>query len=314
MGAPVAPSPEPPAKKETVSVGYVLVPVVVADRKGRTVPGLRASDFVLLCEGRRVAFDLFEESRDAPVSFTILLDGSGSMGLAGKLEGAKETLRALSQQRRTGDDFSLHVFASGEVREVIPFTTEPGVLLDAVDRVRPFGKTAFYDALVRMPDKSLLGKNGSRAIILLTDGIDNASTLSQQQLKEILEGIDVPVYPLGLRNAAALRGWKGPGARTGEALINLDILEEIAMTSGGRLAVSDDPKDLRDAITLIENDLRSQYLLGFAPAAKGQVRFRSLVVTMARPVRVVKMRAGYKGTAPPYRSGPSNGPETDRPN
>jgi VWFA-related protein len=236
------------------------------------------------------------------------------MALAGKLEGAKEALQALSRQRRTGDDFSLHVFASGEVREVIPFTTEPGVLLDAVERVKPFGKTALYDALVRMPDKSLLGKNGSRAIVLLTDGIDNASTLSRQQLKEILEGIDVPVYPLGLRNPATLRGRKGQGAGTAEALINIDILEEIAATSGGRMAVSDDPKDLINAISLIENDLRSQYLLGFAPDGRGQVRFRSLAVTLARPVRVVKMRAGYKGTAPPYRSGSADGPEADRPN
>jgi VWFA-related protein len=290
-----------------------MVPIVVADGKGRTVSGLKASDFVLFCEGRRVAFDLFEESQDAPVSFTILLDGSGSMGLAGKLEGAKEALRALAQQRRDGDDFSLHVFASGEVREVIPFTTEPGVLLDAVERVRPFGKTAFYDALVRMPDKSLLGKNGSRAIILLTDGIDNASALTRNELKEILEGIDVPVYPLGLRSPAAVRGARAEGVKTGEALINLDILEEIATVSGGRMAISDEPKDLRKAISLVENDLRSQYLLGFAPEGRGQVRFRALAVTLARPVRVVKMRAGYKGTAPPYRAGAADGSDIDTP-
>ena len=292
-----------------MSVGYVLVPVVVADAKGRSVRGLKAEDFVLFSEGRRIAFDLFEESREAPVSFTILLDGSGSMGLSGKLEGAKEALRALSQQRRPGDDFSLHLFASGEVRELIPFTTEPGVLLDAIDRVQPFGKTAFFDALVRMPDKSLLGKNGSRAIVLLTDGIDNASTLTRAELKEILEGIDVPVYPLGLRNAAVIRAGKGLGPAAGEALINLEILEEIASASGGRLSIADESKELREAISLIEKDLRSQYLLGFAPTGKGTVRFRPLAVTLASPVRVVRMRAGYKGSAPPLRSGTPGGSE-----
>jgi VWFA-related protein len=305
---------EAPAKNESVAVGYVLVPIVVTDQKGRPVQGLKEKDFVLFCEGRRVVVDLFEEAHDAPVSFTILLDGSGSMALAGKLEGAKEALRALVEKRRTGDDFSLHVFSSGEVREVIPFTTEPGVLLDAVDRVRPFGKTAFYDALVRMPDRSLLGKNGSRAIILLSDGIDNASTLTRDKLREILEGIDVPVYPIGLRNSATLEKWKGPGARTGEALINLEILEDIARASGGQLAVTEEPKGLRDAISSIEKDLRAQYLLGFSPTGKGQVRFRSLAVTLARPVRVVRMRAGYKGTAPPYRGGSPDAMETDQRN
>ena len=292
-------------RKEAVSALYVLVPVVVADGKGRAVPGLKATDFVLFSEGRRVVFDLFEESRDAPVSFTILLDGSGSMALAGKLEGAKEALRTMVELRRNGDDFSLHVFASGEVREVIPFTTEPGVLLDAIDRVRPFGKTAFYDALVKMPDRSLLGKNGSRAIVLLSDGIDNASTLSREKLREILEGIDVPVYPLGLRNTATAK--KG-----GEALINIEILQEIAEASGGRMAVTEDPSGLREAVKAIEKDLRAQYLLGFAPTGEGPVRFHGLAVTLARPVRVVRMRAGYKGTAPPLRGGPETGPDRNQ--
>ncbi len=258
-----------------------------------------------------MAFDLFDAAHDAPVSFTILLDGSGSMGLAGKLEGAKEALRALVTQRRPGDDFSLHVFASGEVKEVIPFTTEPGVLLDAVDRVRPFGKTAFYDALVKMPDRSLLGKNGSRAIILLSDGIDNASELTRQKLNEILEGIDVPVYPLGLRNTAVSRLQEG--TRTGEALINLEILADIALASGGRMAVTDEPAGLREAISAIEKDLRGQYLIGFAPLPKGPVRFRRLSVTLPSPARVVRMRAGYKGTPPPYRGGSEGGQEIDKP-
>ena len=71
-----------------------------------------------------MAFDLFEESREAPVSFTILLDGSGSMGLAGKLEGAASRRpRPIAAAADRGRLSTSHVF-SGEVREVIPFTTE----------------------------------------------------------------------------------------------------------------------------------------------------------------------------------------------
>jgi hypothetical protein len=179
--------------------------------------------------------------------------------------------------------------------------------------VKPFGKTAFYDALLRMPDRTLLGKNGSRAIVLLSDGMDNASTVSRAKLTEILEGIDVPVYPLGLTNPDSLRQWKGPGRGTGEALVNLEVLQDIARVSGGLLAVTDDAKGLRAAITAIEKDLRSQYLFGFSPTGKGPVRFRGLAVTSARPVRIVRMRAGYKGTAPPYVSEPSDSGATERP-
>ena len=145
--------------------------------------------------------DLFEERRRA-VSFSLLLDGSGSMGLVGKMKAARAAVRALVAQKLPGDDFALYVFSSGEVREIVPFTADTAKLIAAVDAVTPHGRTAFYDALARMPDRTLLGRNGSRAIVLLTDGIDNASELSRDDLAALLEGVDVPVYPIGLRSPA----------------------------------------------------------------------------------------------------------------
>ena len=89
------------------------------------------------------------------------------------------------------------------MREEVPFTSDSARLLATVDAVKPAGRTAFYDALAKMPDRTLLGKNGSRAIVLLTDGIDNASELTRDDLAVLLEGVDVPVYPIGLRSPGA---------------------------------------------------------------------------------------------------------------
>ncbi|MGZ6972040.1 MAG: VWA domain-containing protein, partial [Thermoanaerobaculia bacterium] len=178
---------EPPVKAtSSVDVGYVLVPFIVTDLKGLPVRDLRAKDVTLLVDGLPVKTDLFAHSDDAPVSFTILLDGSGSMALAGKFEGARAAVRALVDQKVRGDDFALFVFSEGAVREDVPFTEDAERVLAAVNAVKPFGRTACFDALAKMPDKSLLGKNGSRAIILLTDGIDNASSLSRDELYRMI--------------------------------------------------------------------------------------------------------------------------------
>jgi Ca-activated chloride channel family protein len=282
-----------------VSVGYVLVPVVVTDTKGRAIAGLSEKDLTLRVDGRPVILDLFTASDDAPVSFTILLDGSGSMGLAGKMEGARAALEALVREQHPGDDFSLLVFSEGAVREVVPFTDDAARLRRAAAAVKPFGKTAFFDALAKMPDRSLLGRNGSRAIVLLTDGVDNASSLSEEGLGTLLEGVDVPVYPIGLRSPGA-PVVPAPG-ETLEHFLNLEVLGRIARITGGRLSIVDDPAKLSDAVRAIGRDLRSQYLLGFTPTGKGPVRYRQFYLELPGPSKPFRMRTGYRGTEPPWR-------------
>ncbi len=291
-----------PAKTtSSVSVGYVMVPFVITDLKGKPIRDLREKDVTLFVDGQPVATDLFLRSDDAPVSFTILLDGSGSMGLVGKMDGAKAAIRALAEQKLPGDDFALYVFSSGAVREVVPFTSDTARLVAAADAVTPSGRTAFYDALARMPDRSLLGKNGSRAIVLLTDGIDNASELTREDLAVLLQGVDVPVYPIGLRSPGAPLVPQ-PGV-TPEALMNIEILGHVARLSGGLLSIVDEPARLPAAIGRVEKDLRTQYLLGFTPTGAGPVRYRRISLRFSGPSRPFRVRAGYRGTQPPLKGG-----------
>jgi len=287
----------PPHAAAVVSVGYVLVPFVVTDRKGRPVPDLKPKDVTLLADDVPVAWDLFQASSDAPVSFAILLDGSGSMGLAGKMEGARAAIEALAAARAPGDDFALFVFAEAELRELVPFTEDAGKLLEAAGRVMPWGRTAFRDALARMPEKSLKGKNGSRAIVLLSDGIDNDSEITEQELESLMEGVEVPVYPLGIRSPGGLP--LPPAGKTLEWTLNIDVLALVARITGGRMGVVDDPAQLPLRILDIQRDLRSQYLIGFSPTGTGPIRYRRLTLRVAGPARPVRVRAGYRGTDPP---------------
>ncbi|HEX7528085.1 MAG TPA: hypothetical protein VF425_03175, partial [Thermoanaerobaculia bacterium] len=181
----------------------------------------------------------------------------------------------------------------------VSFTQDTARVVAAVNAVKPFGRTAFFDALAKMPDKSLLGKNGSRAIILLTDGIDNASALSSDDLAALLEGVDVPVYPIGLRSPGP-PVFPAPGQSL-EGLLNLEILGHVARITGGRLSIVDEASRLPDSVRLIEKDLRAQYLLGFTAAGTGPVRFRRIALRLSGPLRAIRVRAGYKGPAPPAK-------------
>lgn len=291
---------------EQVSVSYVMVPFTVLGAKGVPITDLKAKEVSLLVDDKPVATDMFELSMNAPVSWTILLDGSGSMGLAGKMDAAKAAINALTARRKAGDDFALFLFDShGHARELVPFTENPAAITRALDVVKPWGKTAFFDALAEMPERSELGRNPSRAIVLLSDGIDNASKITRAQIEKTMEGVSIPVYAFGLREPAEA-GPKKVEAIS-EEMTNIDLLAELAAATGGRLFVGNKPESLVSAVDSIERVLRAQYLIGFPPTGKGAVKYRRISLKLAGRVRSVRVRAGYRGTEPPVLQAASTG-------
>ncbi|MDQ6800155.1 MAG: VWA domain-containing protein [Acidobacteriota bacterium] len=284
-----------PKVEESVSVGYVMIPFTVLGDKGLPLTDLRKNEIRLLVDGKSVASDMFEKSENAPVSFTILLDTSGSMALSGKMDSARAAIGALIAHRRPGDDFSLFVFAESEAREVVPFTENPAEITHALVDVVPYGRTAFFDALSTMPERSRLGKNPSRAIILLSDGIDNASKLTRADLARLLQGVAVPIYPLGIRDPREQK----TKARSAEELSDLDLLDAVATLTGGKLHLGNQPQEIALAVSGIEKDLRAQYLIGFTPTGQGGIKYRHISLRLAGRVHSVRVRAGYFGTEPP---------------
>lgn len=292
---------------EEIAVNYVMVPFTALGGKGAPITDLDRKDVSLLVDGQPVQTDLFEMSFNAPVSWTILLDGSGSMGLAGKIDAAKAAINALVARKKEGDDFALFVFDSqGHAREMVPFTENPAAISRALDVVKPWGKTAFFDALAEMPARSELGRNPSRAILLLSDGIDNASKVTREDIEKQMEGLAIPIYAFGLREQFEV----GPKkvAAISEEMENIDLLEELAAATGGKLFVGNRPEQLASAMDGIEKTLRAQYLLGFAPTGKGAVKYRRISLELAGRVRSVRVRSGYRGTEPPVLSASTRKP------
>lgn len=301
---------DPPSSqvKESVSVGYVVVPFTVLDPKNRPITDLNSDEVALTVDGEVVQRDMFEKSQNAPVSFTILIDGSGSMALWGKMDSARAAIGALLAHRQAGDDFSLWLFAESSARELVPFTDKAAQITDALATIRPYGKTAFFDALATMPERSRLGRNPTRAIILLSDGIDNASRLKRNDIEQLLEGVSIPIYPLGIRDPREAK----LESHTREELSDLDMLHEVAELTGGKITLGIAPQEIAQAVAELEKDLRAQYLIGFSPTGKGTVKYRKIALKLAGRVRSVRVRAGYLGTEPPVAAAAREKPKRER--
>jgi hypothetical protein len=96
-------------------------------------------------------------------------------------------------------------------------------------------------------------------------------------------------------------------AAVSEEMSNIDVLEELAAATGGKLFVGNRPEQLASAMDGIEKALRAQYLIGFSPTGKGTVKYRRISLKLAGRVRSVRVRAGYRGTEPPVLSASSRG-------
>lgn len=280
---------------DTVSVNYVMIPFTALGANGVPITDLRQRDVKLLVDGVPVKTDLFERSMNAPVSFSVIIDGSGSMALAGKLEAARAGIQTLIASAKPGDEFALFMFDNRRVHDVVPFTSDGAAILKGLDSVKPYGKTAFFDAIAAMPAKTEESRNPTRAIILVSDGIDNASRLTKLQLAAKLEGVSVPIYALAPRDPKLPRK-KGP---VSETLTDLDVLEEVAASTGGKLFIGNKPQHFASAVMALDRALRAQYLIGFPPTGTGAVKYRRISLETVARVRSVRVRAGYKGTEPP---------------
>jgi Ca-activated chloride channel family protein len=292
--APPAKPEDPPSYSDSAAAEYVMLPVLVTDKAGKFVEGLRKEDFAIKVEDSRIAVDTFDRDENAAVSFAFLLDTSGSMSVGGKLENAKNAIRSIIRVGRPGDDYALFAFSEGEVRMVSDFSSDPGKLTRLLWDLEASGQTALFDAVAATPEKMMKGRNNKRAILLFTDGVDNASQLTAAQMAEILQHVSVPVYPIGMKNRAF-----DVLTEKERRELSVDTLQMLAGSSGGKMHLVAGDEDLRPLAAGIASEVRQQYLLGFAPSGKGDVKFRIVFLSVTKPGSwVVRTRRGYRGTAP----------------
>lgn len=286
------PPPEVGGFSETVSVGYVLVPVAVRSNTGY-VTDLGASQFRLLVDGVEIPIDSFERGTDSPVNLVFLQDLSGSMALGGALESSRAALSCFLDRGRRGDEFALATFADRQVFLDVPFTAASEVLREAMTTWEAFGVTALYDAVAQVPRIAPSFGRAKRAVVLITDGAENASETAPEEAAEIVRRAELPVYVLSLQRP-------GRPARSAEVdpATYAELLRSLALATGGGYNLVQRPADAEGACARIFEELRSRYILGFSTSGSGEKAYRRLRVEVARRGLRVRTRAGYRGDPP----------------
>lgn len=265
-------------------VDLVKVPVFVTDRDRRFVSGLSQDEFVVSDEGRSQTIVSFSRER-ASVSVGVLVDSSSSIS-ARRVEAARMALHGLFDRLESDDELFVAEF-SERPRLLQAWTSDRAELRRALNRlsagqVGAAPHTAMYEAVNLMLQIAGHGQRVKKALLVISDGDDNFSTVREEDVRRAIRGSDVLVYALGLAEAT-------PGGR-----VNERALRRLTDESGGRTEVVTSLEQVREAITRLAVELGEQYLLGYAPPPGPPNRWHDIKVELPRQKNVtVRARPGY---------------------
>ncbi|MBI3934582.1 MAG: VWA domain-containing protein [Acidobacteria bacterium] len=273
-----------------VETDLVVLHATITDRDSRPVADLTQESFRVFENNVEQRIKIFKRE-DIPVSVGILVDNSGSM--REKRRGVNAAALKFVQSSNPLDEVFIVNFNEESFLDA-DFTDSIPLLEEALEKIDARGGTALYDAidmsLVHMKERATLDK---RVLIAITDGEDNASSSSLEQVVQWVERANVMIYTVGL-----LSGENGRSDRRAKR-----AMEEISKASGGAVFFPDDPDDVLLVASDIANDIRNQYVIAYTPTnTKKDGTFRKVEIKVNAPRRgklTVRTRTGYRAVAQP---------------
>jgi Ca-activated chloride channel homolog len=266
------------------TVNEVRVVFTVTDRHGRYIKDLKSGDFKVFDDQKLAELRSFRSETDLPLQVGLLVDASNSVRDRFKFEqdAAIEFLNSIIRPKYD-KAFVVGFDATPEVTQ--DFTDSTENLSTGVRMLRAGGGTAMYDALYFACRDKLLKQAQTgpvrRAIILLSDGEDNLSHVTREEAIEMADRAEVIVYTISTN----ISGTKGTGDK---------VLERIAEATGGRAFFPFQMREMADAFSSIQEELRSQYAIGYKPAnfvADGH--FRTIEILAQEKGLKVRTKKGY---------------------
>jgi Ca-activated chloride channel family protein len=265
-----------------VDVDLVVFNVTVTDSRGRHIAGLKATDFRVREMNRVQDIKVFS-AEDLPASIGLIIDNSGSM----QSKRADVVNAALVFAAVSHPDDEMFVFNFNELIYVglpssIAFTSKRDELRLALVKTAPAGLTALYDALAAGIEHLKRGTRERKALVVLSDGGDNASRKRLNDVLEIAKRSNATIYTIGIYDEANQD--RNPG-----------VLKKIAEVSGGKAYFPASVRDLDRVWREIAGAIRSQYTIGYhSTNASRNGAFRKVEITAGRG-REVAARDGYFG-------------------
>ena len=241
-------------EQEIINTDLITLTVTVTDVYGRYVTGLNKSAFTIQDNKEPQDITFFSDD-DAPASVGVLFDVSGSMN-GDKVMRAREALSRFMDTSHQGDEYFLIGFNS-RAQLLLDRTRNSSAVLDKLRFVDTKGETALYDACYLGVEKVKRGTHPKRALLLISDGQDNNSRYTFNELRRLLKESDVLIYAIGILGGNDAGSSLGMGGQA--------ILDELASVSGGKAFFPNTTAEMNEIFERIALELRHQYSIGYRP-------------------------------------------------
>ena len=332
-----------PQDPATFSTGVKVVNLFanVRDKKGAIVRNLTKDDFLLDEEGQPQTIGYFSQESDLPLTLGLMVDTSGSQRNLIEEERAA-SFRFFEQVLRPEKDLAFVIHFDFEVELLQDITSSRRLLNQALEDLsgpsqlrqrqqgggqgryptgggypgggqpprQRGGGTLLYDSVLLASDEMMRKQSGRKALVLLTDGVDQGSKVSLATAVEAAQRADTLVYAVLFEDpnaygAGPMGGIGGMGRRGGGRRVPMQaphangkkVLEQMASETGGRFFEVSKKHPLEQIYAEIDEDLRHQYSIGYTPQRNDKVYgYRRVHLTTKEKGLIVTTRQGYYAT------------------
>jgi Ca-activated chloride channel family protein len=296
LGSPAAfsqtPQATPPKKEDELKIqtDLVTLTLTVTDIYGRYVSGLTKEAFTIFDNNEEQEITFFSDT-DAPVSVGILFDVSDSMS-GEKIAKARNALERFINTSHPADEYFLIAF-NNRAQLLLDKTRDGEAVLRKLTLVEPRNNTALYDATYLGIEKVTRGAHQKKALLIISDGQDNASRYNFGEVRRLLKESDVVVYAVGIidgGDSSSVTGMQGQS-----------FLEELTSVTGGKAFFPQTNVEMDEIFERIALELRHQYSIGYTPKGFTPDGKYHKVKVKVKPPRglprlTIRSREGYFAT------------------
>jgi len=248
------PTPEVDPRSISVKTDLITLTLTVTDLYGRYVSGLTKNAFTVSDNGKEQEITFFSDS-DAPASVGILFDISGSMS-GEKIAKARNALSKFINTSHPNDEYFLIAF-NKRAQLLLDRTRDGDAVLQKLTLVQPKNNTALYDAVYLGLERVSRGAHQKKALLIISDGQDNASRYNFGEVKRLMKESDIVTYAVGILG--------GGDASSSLGMMGQAFLDELSSVTGGRAFYPSGDAEMDEIFERIALELRHQYSVGYTP-------------------------------------------------
>ena len=267
-----------------VDSSLVLINVAARDSRNRPAVDLNRASFQVFDDKVEQAIAFFFRD-DAPVSVGIVFDASGSM--SGSVGKSREAVRRFCESAADGDEFFL-VLVQGRAERRGDPSADCDSLAGQLLSVPARGYTALLDGIYLGVQQLRHAANARKALLVVSDGADNASRYRETDVRRLVEESDVQIFSIEMNGDYAQH------ESSMETIASSGILEELSTFTGGSWLRIPSEKSLAEAVARAGVELHNQYVLGYRPSPARDGRYHHVSVKLVPQPGSPRMRISYR--------------------